>query len=142
MGESAAEDVKLLTHWVTLYGQRVEIALKLKGVPYEAVEVQMWPEKPQLLLDANPVHKKIPVLIHKGRPLAESMVILEYVEDTWPQPSLFPADAYERATARFWADFIAKLVGASVASCRLSRESIISRNFIHSASQFAIATCS
>lgn len=102
----AASDVKLLGVWQSPYVVRVQMALKLKSVEYEFVEMDPYNKK-ELLLKTNPVHKKIPVLIHGGRPICESLVIVQYIDDVWGHaPSILPPDPYERSLARFWAAYV------------------------------------
>ncbi|RVW56606.1 putative glutathione S-transferase [Vitis vinifera] len=71
-----------------------------------AEEVKLFGTKSPALLTYNPVHKKIPVLVHNGKPVAESLVILEYIDETWKHNPILPTDPYEKAMARFWAKYI------------------------------------
>ena len=104
-------DVVLLDFWASVFGVRVRIALAEKGIQYEYKEENLS-NKSQLLLEMNPVHKKIPVLIHHGKPISESNIIVQYIDEAWPDnsPPLLPSDPYLRAQARFWADFVDKKV--------------------------------
>lgn len=94
------------------YSKRVELALKLKGIPYKFVEEDLNNKSP-LLLEYNPVYKKIPVLVHNGKPISESLIILEYIDETWKNngPRLLPEDPYKRAQIRFWVSFFQQQVG-------------------------------
>ncbi|KAL6196729.1 hypothetical protein ACLB2K_032343 [Fragaria x ananassa] len=103
-----ADEVVLLDSYVSMFGMRVRVALAEKGIKYEYSEQDLR-NKSQLLLKMNPVHKKIPVLIHNGKPVCESLIIVQYIDEVWKDKApLLPSDPYQRAQARFWADFIDK----------------------------------
>ncbi|KAL6506901.1 hypothetical protein OROHE_022338 [Orobanche hederae] len=106
-----ADEVILLDAHFSMFGMRARIALAEKGIKYEYREENLADKSP-LLLEMNPVHKKIPVLIHSGKPICESLVIVQYIDEVWKDksPPLLPADPYQRAQARFWADFVDKTV--------------------------------
>jgi len=102
----ASSDVKVLGARLSPYVNRVQIALNLKSVDYEFLEEKLG-SKSELLLKSNPVHKKIPVMIHGGKPICESLIIVQYIDEVWTDgPSILPSDPYDRAMARFWAAYV------------------------------------
>ena len=107
--EEAAAAVRVIGGWASHYAIRVYVALKLKGVEYEFLQ-EVVGNKSELLLQSNPVHKKIPVLLHHGKPVAESMIILQYIDEVWAsnngRPAILSPDPYERAVQRFWAQYV------------------------------------
>lgn len=105
-----ADEVILLDFWPSMFGIRVRVALAEKGIEYQLKEEDLR-NKSDLLLRMNPVYKKIPVFIHKGKPICESSIIVQYIDEVWKDKSpLLPSDPYQRAQARFWVDYIDKKV--------------------------------
>ncbi|RRT72816.1 hypothetical protein B296_00021251 [Ensete ventricosum] len=96
--------LKLLGSWADSHTHRVQLALKLKGLGFEYQEEDVINPSPALLLH-NPVYKKVPVLLHNDRPVVESVVILQYIDETWADNPIMPADPFDRALARFWCHF-------------------------------------
>ena len=98
--------MKLYGTWSSPYVLRVKLALKIKGIEYEYFEEDLA-NKSELLLQYNPVYKRVPVLVHNGVPISESSVILEYINETWTDPPhLLPKDPYLRAKHRSWATYL------------------------------------
>ncbi|KAI3803765.1 hypothetical protein L1987_31927 [Smallanthus sonchifolius] len=100
-------EVVLIGSWASMFSSRVQIALAEKGINYEYVDEGLLETKSPLLLKHNPIYKKIPVLIHKGKPICESKIIVEYIDETWKEGySLLPSDPYLKSQAAFWVDYI------------------------------------
>jgi stringent starvation protein A len=80
------------------YCARVRIVLAEKGLPYDTVVVDL-DDRPAWIYEKNPLGK-VPVLEHDDFVLPESVVIMEYLEERYPEPPLWPADPAERAAGR------------------------------------------
>jgi glutathione S-transferase len=92
----------LISHTLCPYVQRADIALREKGVPFEKKLIDLN-NKPEWFKEISPLGK-VPVLLDGNRPIFESAVILEYLEETQPNP-LHPADTLRRAQHRAWMEF-------------------------------------
>ena len=80
------------------YCARVRIVLAEKDVEVEVVEIDLR-NRPAWLYEKNSTGR-VPVLEEDGNPLPESAVIMEFLEERYPQPSLLPPDPADRAFAR------------------------------------------
>ncbi|KAJ9159732.1 hypothetical protein P3X46_025211 [Hevea brasiliensis] len=130
----ANAEVVLLDFWPSPFGMRVRIALAEKGIKYEYKEEDLQ-NKSALLLQMNPVHKKISVLIHNGKPVVESFIAVQYIDEVWKDKApLHPFDPYLRAQAKFWADFVDKrlYLGRKIWTTKREEQKVAMKEFIES----------
>jgi glutathione S-transferase len=82
------------------YCARARIMLAEKQVEFEATEIDLT-DRPAWIYEKNSTGR-VPVLEEDAWLLPESAVIVEYLEERYPEPALLPADPGERALARLW----------------------------------------
>lgn len=103
------ESLKLFTFWQSGSSFRVRIALNLKGLAYEPIFVRGGRGSTDLrspeYLALNP-QGVIPTLVDRGRVLTQSMAIIEYLEEVYPNSPLLPGGAADRAWVRSLAQII------------------------------------
>ncbi|HEU5216262.1 MAG TPA: glutathione S-transferase family protein [Gaiellaceae bacterium] len=80
------------------YAARARIVLAEKGIELDVVEIDLS-DRPAWLYEKNPAGR-VPVIEEDGWILPESVVIMEYLEERYPEPALLPADPAERAAVR------------------------------------------
>jgi maleylacetoacetate isomerase len=100
--------VKLYTYFRSSAAFRVRIALNLKGFAYESAFVHLPKGEHRKPADGslNP-QGLVPTLEDGGRLLTQSLAIIEYLDETHPNPPLLPRDPFARARARSLALFVA-----------------------------------
>jgi glutathione S-transferase len=103
------------------YAARVRITLAEKGLNYEPVEVDL-DNRPAWLYEKNPLGK-VPVYEEDGGLiLPESRVIMEYLNERYPEPALWPPDPAERALGRLWLERFDERLGRAYYAVRGGNE--------------------
>jgi maleylpyruvate isomerase len=102
--------MKLFGYWRSSATWRARLALHTKGIPFEYVVLSLLrdggEQRHEAHLARNPIGQ-IPVLeLDDGRHLAQSLAIIEYLEETVPTPPLLPADPWLRGRARMIAEMV------------------------------------
>jgi len=103
--------VKLYSYFRSSAAYRARIALNLKGIPYETASVHLVKDggynyRPEFRA-INP-QMRVPVLVTDGGDtLIQSLAIIEYLEETHPEPALLPKNPVARAKVRALAELIA-----------------------------------
>src|SRR5947208_16241054 len=87
--------------WRSIASFRVRVALKLKGLPFEEVPVDILSGE-QFKPDYQVVNAErvVPTLVHDGNAVLQSLAIIEYLDEVSPSRPLIPLGARERARAR------------------------------------------
>src|SRR5712672_3727968 len=93
--------IQVYGFWRSIASFRVRVALKLKGLPFEEIPIDILSGeqfKPGYET-VNP-ERVVPTFIHDGHSVFQSLAIIEYLEEIQPEPRLIPQDPRERAYAR------------------------------------------
>jgi len=87
--------------------QKVRITLREKRLEWESIRVDLFTSQQYdpKYLKLNP-KGVVPTLVHDGKPVIESTLICEYLDETFPDPPLIPADPWSRTRMRLWSKMV------------------------------------
>lgn len=96
--------------------KKVRLCLYEKGLAFNShlLDLQAFEQHRPEYLKLNP-NGVVPTLVHNGQPIVESNVIIEYLEDEFPDIPLRPANSLARAKMRYWIQFSADVAYDAVA---------------------------
>jgi len=107
---AVTESLQLYSYWRSSAAYRVRIGLNLKGLEHEIIPVHLVRDGGQQhsieYREINP-QQLVPVLLHGHRRLTQSLAILEYLDEVWPDRALLPSTARERQRVRSLALLVA-----------------------------------
>ncbi len=107
--------IELYHALISTCSQKVRICLAEKGLDWVDRRINLGKSEhltPEYLaLNPNGV---VPTLVHDGRPITESSVICEYLDEVFPEPRLAPTDAYGRALMRAWMRYLEEVPTVAV----------------------------
>ncbi|WP_300376987.1 maleylacetoacetate isomerase [Henriciella sp.] len=103
-------ELKLYDYWRSSAAYRLRIAFNLKGVEFDSTVVNIAPGADEQMgapyKSINP-QMRVPSIEVDGKAASQSMAILEWIEETWPEPALLPKEPWARLQVRGFADLIA-----------------------------------
>lgn len=108
-------EIELFSANLVPFAHRVRLALFEKKIDFLHTEIDLT-NKPEWFEVISPLGE-VPVIRHEDRFIADSTVILEYLEDVYPIPLLLPKDPAKRAIARFWIGFADETLAPAMLRC-------------------------
>ena len=109
-------DLELYHGLASTCSKKVRLCLYEKGLAFRShlLDLQAFEQHRPEYLKLNP-NGVVPTLIHRGEPIVETNVIIEYIEDAFPNTPLRPADPLGRAKMRWWIQFSGEVAYDAVA---------------------------
>ena len=109
-------DLELYHGLASTCSKKVRLCLYEKGLAFRShlLNLQALEQHSPEYLTLNP-NGVVPTLVHRGEPIVESNVIIEYIDDEFPYPPLHPDDSLGRAKMRWWIQFSGDVAYAAIA---------------------------
>jgi len=104
------------------YAERGMIALSVKEIPHEVINLNLVNKPEWYVKDKNPLGK-VPTIELNGKVVYESLVVAEYLDDLFPQKRLLPTDPFERAHQRILVERLSQLPSSIYGLYRKLKES-------------------